>query len=117
MRKYEPYNPNGDPHKKEVLMTNRLFIISLTIYAFLILFIVFPIDLIISENLNRGFLLTLTFTGFCINVAGFVKGIYELKANREMAINGIVGNLVAILIVLSIIGYIIYLLSNFPLYK
>lgn len=117
MRKYEPYNPNGDSNRKDVLMTNRLFIVSLVIYAFIIVFFIFGSDLVTSKDLTDGLLLILGFIAFSLNVAGFVKGIRELKINREMAINGIVGNLTAILIVLAIIGYIIYLLSHFTLFK
>jgi hypothetical protein len=52
---------------------------------------------------------------FLMNLAGFILGILERKKDFENAINGIVGNLVPILIVIILIAYMATVISIGPI--
>ena len=111
--KYEPHNPNSEIEKREILLTNRLFIVSLTIYACTTILFMFPDQLGIPHSIHGTLLMILILIAFGINVAGLIKGITEYKRNREMAVNGIVGNLAFVLAILILFGIGIYYFYQF----
>ena len=117
MKKHEPLDPNSSTDEKKNLVTIRLLAISLTIYAITLIIFIFQDQF----GMARSTLMT-TFTialviALGLNITGLVKGIFERKINPEMAANGIIGNLIPIVIALICLGLVLYFISEMGEFK
>ena len=112
MREYEPFNPNSDVSDKKLLITNRLLAVSLTIYALTFVIFVFQDQLGMSRSTLMTTIPIALVVALGLNIAGLIKGIYERKIDSEMAINGIIGNLIPIILAIIIVCCSIYVISS-----
>lgn len=103
---------NEQVKQEQKLLTIRLLIISMTIYFCAFVMAIFSQQFGISRSNVMSILLVTLLVAIAINVAGFVFGFYERKENLEMAVNGIVGNLIPIIIAVIFIVYVINALSS-----
>ena len=112
MKQYEPLDPNSPRDEKKILMTNRLLAISLTIYAMTFVIYVFQDQFGISNSIHLRLISVLATTALGLNIAGLIKGILERKIDSEMAANGIIGNLIPIIIALVCLCIVLYFFSK-----
>lgn len=112
MTEYEPFDPNSVRDEQNFLVTNRLLAISLTIYTITFLIVIFHIQFGMSHSTLMAIVPIALIIALGLNIAGLVKGIYERKENWEMAANGIIGNLIPIILAIIFICYLVYVISS-----
>ena len=98
----ENNDPINLPPHKEGYTSISLMIISYTIYSLTFFIEIFNSQLGISHSNLMKFTATALIAALGINVYGTVKGFSERRENLEMAVNGIVGNLIPIITAIAI---------------
>ena len=109
MIEHEPNRPS------RTLISMRLLIISVIIYACILFLGILGETMGLSNSNRMNIVYYSLLVAFLMNLAGFILGILERKKDFENAINGIVGNLVPILIVVILLAYMATVISIGPM--
>ena len=105
----EPNRPN------RTLISMRLLIISVIIYLCTLFLGILGETMGLSKSNRMNIIYYSLLVAFLMNLAGFILGILERKKDFENAINGIVGNLIPILIVVVLFTYMATVISIGPI--
>ncbi|NVK65214.1 MAG: hypothetical protein HWE22_11545 [Flavobacteriales bacterium] len=93
----------------------RLLIISVIIYLCTLFLGILGETMGFSNSNRMNIVYYSLLIAFSMNLVGFVFGILERRKDYENAVNGIVGNLVPILIVVILITYMTTVISIGPM--
>lgn len=102
-------------NRNRPLLSLRLLIVSVIVYISSLFIGILGSTMGFSPTNQMNIVFYCVLTAFCMNIAGVVVGILERKRDFENAMNGIIGNLVPILIVLILVAYFLSVMYNGPM--
>lgn len=109
----EKHPQNVSSSEKRPIVSIRLLVVSLTIYVLAFFIGTLGPAMGIEPHNKWTMIWVMIFVGLALNLVGLVAGILERKKNFESSVDGIVGNLIPILLLLIVIGVIMYYASQF----
>lgn len=102
-------------NRNRPLLSLRLLIVSVIVYISTFFIGILGSTMGFSTTNQMSIVFYCVLAALCMNIVGVVIGIIERKRDFQNAMNGIIGNLVPILLVLALVAYLFSVMSIGPM--